>query len=133
MAWLIQVFPFGLGLLLILTGTGMIIYRKKGFYHISGRITGIAKRQRKYSRVKVLLEAPAVRYTLKGREYDGVSRRFYTDGIKEFKEGKSINIRVKRTNPRRFVPEESGRTAEKLVIGCGIFMIIANAVILWRY
>ena len=125
--------PFILGIILILAGFGRIAYRIKGALHIQGTVTDIAKTPKKYARVKTTFEAPVVKYSVKGNEYSGVSRKFYPEGVINFKKGKPIEIRVSRRNHRHFVPEESGRTPEKLLIVCGVFMIIANAVILWRY
>lgn len=130
---IISAVPFILGIILILAGIGRIAYRIKGAVHTEGTITDIAKTPKKYARVKTEFVAPVVKYTVKGIEYSAISRKFYPEGVISLKKGKSVAIRVNRRNHRYFVPEESGRTAEKLLIGCGVFMIIANAVILWRY
>lgn len=130
---LIKILPFVLGLILIMLGAGIAIYRIKVAVHTDGIITDIAKRRKRYSKVAVTLEAPVVKYSIDGRDYSGISARFFTEGVMDFKKDSRIKIRVNRWNSRRFVPDESGKTAEKLIIACGIFMIFANAVILWRY
>lgn len=130
---LIKILPFALGIILILTGVGIALYRIKVAIHADGKITDIAKRRKRYSKVAVLLEAPVVKYSIDGRDYSGISARFFTEGVMDFKKDSRIKIRVNRWNRHRFVPDESGKTVEKLTIACGIFMIFANAVILWRY
>ena len=124
MEMLFKILPFALGLILTLTGAVIALYRKKVAIHTDGIITDIAKRRKRYSKVK---------YSVDGRDYSGISSRFFTEGVMDFKKGGRIKIRISRRDRRRFVPAESGKTAEKLIIACGIFMILANAVILWRY
>ncbi len=129
----IRFFPFVLGVILIIIGMGIIIYRTKGAFHAVGVITDIAKTERKQAKVQFTAEAPVVRYSLNGKEYNRVSQKFFTQGVMNFEKGKNIKIRISRRNPMHFVPDESGRMAEKLIIACGVFMILANAAILWRY
>ncbi len=133
MEMLFKILPFALGLILTLTGAVIALYRKKVAIHTDGIITDIAKRRKRYSKVTVTLEAPVVKYSVDGRDYSGISSRFFKKGVMDFKKGGRIKIRISRRDRRRFVPAESGKTAEKLIIACGIFMILANAVILWRY
>lgn len=130
---LIKILPFVLGIILILTGACIALYRIKVAVHTDGIITDIAKRRKRYSKVAVTLEAPVVKYSVDGIDYSGISARFFTEGVMDFKKGGIIKIRISRRNRRRFVPDESGKTAEKLIIACGLFMIFANAVIFWRY
>ena len=42
-------------------------------------------------------------------------------------------LNISRRNPSQFVPDETGGNAEKILIGCGSFMIIAMAVMYFRY
>lgn len=130
---IISAVPFILGTVLILAGTAKRFFRQKGGLHIEGTVTENAKIQRKYSKVKTDFEAPVVRYTVNGKEYKTVSRRYYPIGTLNYKKGDKIPIRVSRRNHSHFEPEESGRLPEIMLTGCGIFMIIANGVILWRY
>lgn len=130
---LVEAFPFILGILLIMTGLIMTLIRTKGNLHIEGIVTDIARITRRKAKVTVTLEAPVVRYKIGDNEYCGVAAKYMADGILDLGKGKKIKIRVNRKNHRRFVPEESGGIVEKLIISGGIFMIIANIVILLRY
>lgn len=125
--------PFILGIILVLAGIIKILVRTGGTVHTEGIITDIAKTCRKYARVKMTLEAPVVKYTVKGVEYSGISSRFFAEGIINFKKGSKIKIRVSKRNYRKFVPEESGMIVEKMMIACGVFVIFAIGIMLWRY
>lgn len=133
MTKLISAFPFIVGIVMILSGVLSIIFRIKGTIHTDGVIIDIAKTMKKRSRVSIDLEAPIVRYKIGSVEYRGISRRFFTEGDMNLKKGSVIKIRVNKFDHRRFVPEDSGGIAEKLLVFGGAFMIAANTVILLRY
>lgn len=98
-----------------------------------GTVTGTAKSQTKYARVNVITEAPVVKYEVAGQSYTAASAKFYPEGTTIFKKGNSIPIKVSRKNHRSFVPEENGGTAEKILISCGTFMIIAFFIMYFKY
>ena len=118
--------PAVIGLILILTGIFFFLKRTKSGYHITGKIIDVKKSIKKITGVKTITHAPVVKYQT-------VSYKFFPEDSISFKKGKTINIRVSRRNPSQFVPDETGGNAEKILIGCGSFMIIAMAVMYFRY
>ena len=125
--------PAVIGLILILTGIFFFLKRTKSGYHTTGKIIDVKKSIKKITGVKTITHAPVVKYEIKGKEYQTVSYKFFPEDSISFKKGKTINIRVSRRNPSQFVPDETGGNAEKILIGCGSFMIIAMAVMYFRY
>ncbi|MGN0620537.1 MAG: DUF3592 domain-containing protein [Porcipelethomonas sp.] len=130
---LILAFPVALGAILIAAGLCVIIYRKKAGIPVSGTVTDIAKSQKKYSRVKIALEAPVVKYELDGETISAVSAKFFAEGTVSFRKGQHIDIRVSRRNKRKFVPEEGGGIAGKILIACGLVMSLGCIVMILRY
>ncbi len=125
--------PLIVGLVLILIGGVMKIRRIKNGVLTEGIITSVAKMPGKVARVKVDLMAPVVKYNFGGKEYCTACSKFYPEGRMEFTKGKNILIRVSRKNPGKFLPAESGGMKELLLIGCGVCIMLAYAVILLRY
>lgn len=125
--------PVIVGVILNAIGGFLYFNRKKIGVHIVGTVTGIAKSQTKYAGVKVITEAPVVKYNIAGQTYTLPSAKFYPEGTTIFKKGSSIPIRVSRKNHRSFVPEENGGMAEKILFSCGTFMIIAALIMYFKY
>lgn len=132
MGSIITAFPFMLGGILIIIGVIFII-RRRSAIHTEGTIVDIAKKIKRRARVQTDLESPVVKYKVGNNEYTMPSHKFFTQGIRSFKKGESIKIRVNRRDCRRFVPEESGGMAELFLIFGGIFIILADTVILLRF
>ena len=129
---IILISPAIIGVILITAGALIYLNRTRFGIHTTGVITGLKKSKKKVARVETVIIAPIVKYTLYGREYSGVSYKFFPEDTLLFKKGKTIKIRINRKNPKHFVPEEGG-TAEKILICCGVFMIIAAFVMYFRY
>lgn len=130
---LILAAPFIIGIILVLAGVGMKLWRRKNGIVTEGIVTEVAKMPGKVARVQVDLMAPVVKYTFGGKDYCGVCAKFYPEGRMEFKKGKSILIRVSRKNPGRFLPAESGGLGELMLIGCGTCIVLAYVIIMLRY
>ncbi|MGN1480853.1 DUF3592 domain-containing protein [Porcipelethomonas sp.] len=129
---IILISPVIIGMIIIIAGILIHLNRTRFGIHTMGTITGIEKSIKKVSRVETVTIAPIVKYTVNGKEYSGVSYKFFPEDAFRFQKGKAIKIRISRKNPRHFVPEEDG-TAEKILISCGLFMIIAVIVMYFRY
>lgn len=132
MGSIITAFPFITGGILIIVGLILLI-RRKSAIHTEGTIVDVARKIKRRARVQTDLESPVVKYRVGNNEYTMPSNKFFTQGIMNFKKGKSIKIRVSRRDNRRFVPEESGGMALLFLIFGGIFIILADAVILLRF
>ena len=115
MEMLFKILPFALGLILTLTGAVIALYRKKVAIHTDGIITDIAKRRKRYSKVTVTLEAPVVKYSVDGRDYSGISSRFFTEGVMDFKKGGRIKIRISRRDRRRLFRPKAVRLRKSLL------------------
>lgn len=126
-------FPVIIGVILNAVGVFLYVNRKKFGVHTTGIVMGTAKSQTKYAKVKVTTESPIVKYQVAGQYYTTASAKFYPEGTTVFKKGNSIPIRVSPKNHRSFVPEENGGTAEKVLISCGTFMIIAFCIMYFKY
>lgn len=125
--------PVILGVLLLLIGIFLHINRTRLGIQAVGVVTGVSKLNKTYAKVKMDMESPIVRYTVKGQEYTCASVKYQAEGIVTYKKGEKINIRVSRRNPRIFSPVKSGGTAEIFLIFGGIFMIIAYIIMYIRY
>ena len=125
--------PVIIGIILILTGIYMFLRRTRLGIQTIGIIVGTAKYTKKQAKIKMDVEAPIVRYTVKGHEYECTADKFLMEGMNSYKKGSKINIRVSRKNPRKFQPVQSGDRAEKILISCGAFMIIAYIIMYIRY
>ena len=125
--------PIVIGIILILIGIYLFIRRTRLGIQTTGVVIGTAKYNKKQAKVKMDVEAPIVRYTVKGHQYECTASKFLMEGILNYKKGDSIPIRVSRKNPRKFQPVQSGTTAEKIFITCGTFMIIAYIIMYIRY
>ncbi len=125
--------PVILGVLLLLIGIFLHINRTRLGIQTVGVVTGVSKLNKTYAKVKMDMESPIVRYTVKGQEYTCASVKYQAEGIVTYKKGEKINIRVSRRNPRIFSPVKSGGTAEIFLIFGGIFMIIAYIIMYIRY
>lgn len=125
--------PVFIGAILVLSGIILMVYRRKSGISVTGVITDIARTERKYSRVRINLEAPVVQYTINGEIITAVSSKFFAEGIYSFKRGKPISIRVSSGNNRKFVPEERSGAAEKILITCGLMMALGCVIMIFRY
>ncbi|MGN0614302.1 MAG: DUF3592 domain-containing protein [Porcipelethomonas sp.] len=125
--------PIVIGLVLVFSGIFLYIRRTKLGIQTEGTITGTAKGSRKYARLKMETEAPVVRYTVKGVEYNCPASKFQAEGVNSYPKGSKIKIRVSRRNPHRFEPVQGGGTAELLLIVCGGFMVFAYIIMYLRY
>ena len=125
--------PVILGVLLLLIGIFLHINRTRLGIQTVGVVTGVSKLNKTYAKVKMDMESPIVRYTVKGQEYTCASVKYQAEGVVTYKKGEKINIRVSRRNPRIFSPVKSGGTAEIFLIFGGVFMIISCIVMYIRY
>ena len=125
--------PVVIAVLLMSIGVFMNINRTRLGIQTVGVITGISKLKKTHLKVKMDMESPIVKYTVKGQEYTCASVKYQAEGINTYKKGEKINIRVSRRNPRIFSPVKSGGTAEIFLIFGGIFMIIAYIIMYIRY
>lgn len=130
---IILAFPVFIGIFLILTGVFLYIKRTKLGYYTTGVITGVNKLTAKRAKVKMNMESPIVRYTVKGQEYNCPADKYQVEGVSTFKKGQKIEIRVSRKNPRIFNPVTKGAVFEPFFILGGIFVIFAYAIIYVRY
>lgn len=130
---LILASPVVIGIFLILTGVFLYIRRTKLGYHTTGVITGVNKLTARRAKVKMNMESPVVRYTVKGKEYNCPADKYQVEGVSTFKKGQKIEIRVNRKNPRIFNPVTKGAVFEPFFIFGGVFIILAYAVIYVRY
>lgn len=126
-------YPIIIAVILILIGIVLFLRRTRSGIQTKGEVVGIAKHNRKYTKLKLDVEAPIVRYTVNGTEYTGAAAKFRMNGTGIYEKGDIIDIRVSKKNPRVFEPRESGDTAEKLFITGGIFVIIAYIAVYIRY
>ena len=117
--------PVVIAVLLMSIGVFMHINRTRLGIQTVGVITHL--------KVKMDMESPIVKYTVKGQEYTCASVKYQAEGITTYKKGEKINIRVSRRNSRIFSPVKSGGTAEIFLIFGGIFMIIAYIIMYIRY
>lgn len=125
--------PVTVGVVLVFAGIFVYLNRTKFGIHVTGKITDVLKSEARYSKVKVNTETPVVKYEVNGQTFTSASSKRYPEGVASFKRGKCIDIRVSRRNHRNFVPVENGGAAEKILISCGTFMIIAFCVMYFRY
>lgn len=125
--------PVILGVLLLLIGIFLHINRTRLGIQTVGVVTGVSKLNKTYAKVKMDMESPIVRYTVKGQEYTCASVKYQAEGVVTYKKGEKINIRVSRRNPRIFSPVKNGGTAEIFLIFGGIFMIISYIIMYIRY
>lgn len=125
--------PIILGIGLVTAGFCVMLYRKRSGIWVRGTVTGVARSQKRYARVTIDLEAPAVSYEIDGQSYSAVSSKFFTEGTVSFKKGQSIDIRVNRKNKRKFVPRNENAAAEKILIACGTAMAAGCAVMILKY
>ncbi len=125
--------PVVIAVLLILIGVFLHINRTRLGIQTVGVVTGISKLTKTHLKVKMDMESPIVKYSVKGQEYTCPSVKYQAEGITTYKKGQKINIRVSRRNPRVFAPVKSGSTAEVFLIFGGIFMIIAYIIMYIRY
>lgn len=125
--------PIIIGLILILIGIYLFVRRTRLGIQTTGVIVGTAKYQKKQAKIKMDVEAPIVRYTVKGHEYECTAKKFLMEGTVSYQKGSVIHIRVSKKNPRNFQPVQSGDTAEKIFITCGAFMIFAYIIMYIRY
>lgn len=116
-----------------LSGVILMLYRRKSGIAVTGVITDVVRSERKYSRVKINLEAPVVQYTINGEIITAVSSKFFAEGVYSFKRGKPIDIRVSAGNSRKFVPREQNGAAEKILIACGLMMSLGCLIMIFRY
>ncbi len=125
--------PVILGVLLLLIGIFLHINRTRLGIQTVGVVTGVSKLNKTYAKVKMDMESPIVRYTVKGQEYTCASVKYQAEGVVTYKKGEKINIRVSRRNPRIFSPVKNGGTAEIFLIFGGVFMIISYIIMYIRY
>lgn len=125
--------PVFIGAILSLSGVILMLYRRKSGIAVTGVITDVVRSERKYSRVKINLEAPVVQYTINGEIITAVSSKFFAEGVYSFKRGKPIDIRVSAGNSRKFVPREQNGAAEKILIACGLMMSLGCLIMIFRY
>lgn len=130
---LILAVPIALGVCLILIGVFLFIRRTRLGIQTTGIIVGTAKYNKKYAKIKMDVEAPIVKYTVKGQVYECTADKFLMEGTISYKKGDRINIRVNRKNHRKFQPVQSKDTAEKIFICCGTFIILAYIIMYIRY
>lgn len=125
--------PIVIGIILILIGIYFFIRRTRLGIQTTGIVVGTAKYNKKQAKIKMDVEAPIVKYSVNGHEYECTADKFLMEGMISYKKGDVIAIRVNRKNPRRFQPVQSGNTAEKILVSCGTFMIIAYIIMYIRY
>lgn len=125
--------PVAIGIILILIGVYLFVRRTRLGIQTTGVIVGTAKYSKKQAKIKMDVEAPIVSYIVNGHKYECTADKFLMEGMNSYKKGSKINIRVSRKNPRKFQPVQSGDTAEKILISCGTFMILAYIIMYIRY
>jgi len=125
--------PVIIAFLLMFIGVLLYINRTRFGIQTVGIVTGTSKLTKTQFKVKMDMESPIVRYTVKGQEYTCVSKKYQAEGVVTYKKGEKINIRVSRRNPRIFSPVKSGGTAEIFLIFGGIFMLISYIIMYIRY
>lgn len=130
---IILAFPVFVGIILILIGVFLYIRRTKLGIHTIGVITGVNKLTANRAKVKMKMESPVVRYTVKGQEYNCSADQYQVEGVSTFKKGQKIEIRVNRKNHRIFNLVTKGAVFEPFFIFGGIFVILAYAIIYVRY
>lgn len=130
---IILALPIFIGIFLILIGVFLYIRRTRLGIHTVGVITGVNKLTANRAKVKMNMESPVVRYTVKGREYNCPADKYQVEGVSNFKKGQKIEIRVNRKNHRIFNPVTKGAVFEPFFIFGGIFVILAYAIIYVRY
>ena len=133
LAVLAVIYPLIIALILILIGVLLHLRRTKMGINTTGVVVGTAKIAKKMTKLKMSVEAPVVRYTVKGREYTCTASKFRMDSTQTYYKGEVIDIRVNKKDPHKFEPLESCSTAEKLLITGGVFIIIAFGAVYIKY
>ena len=125
--------PVIVGAILIIIGVLLTVNRTRFGIQTEGIVTGISKKSKRFTRLKMDVESPVVKYKINGQEYNCPASRYVAEGVFNFKKGDKVKIRVNRKNHRIFNLTKNSGLAELLLIGCGIFIILSYIVLYIRY